>query len=157
MFQQEATSYNSCWHHIYITMTLGLWGNSCDLELAHITCPFIRSSESVHTTSLFVCHLTLDGDFSSTGTSQSWSQHQFLNGLFYYSISEFCVLLTLRCDDHKSSLIQNRGLSAACSSTSRCVLVFLLCIPIGLAEITALPASSLDQFWYYLIRWNDNA
>ena len=72
-------------------------------------------------------------------------------GLFYYFISEFSVLLALRCGDHESSLIQNGELSVACCSTSHCVLVFLLCIPIGLVEITALPASSLDRFWYYLI------
>ena len=61
------------------------------------------------------------------------------------------MLLTLRCGDHESSLVQNGGLSVACCSTSRRVLVFFLCILIGLAEITALPASSLDWFWYYLI------
>ena len=89
---------------------------------------------------------------SATGTCQSWSQHQyFWMGLFYYFISEFCVVLTLRCGDRESSLIQNGGLSAACCSTSCCVLVFSLCLPIGLVEITALPASSLDQFQYYLI------
>ena len=96
------------------------------------------------------------------------SFHSFINychkksqslwmGLFYYFISEFWVLLTLRCSDRESSLVQNGRLSAACCSTSHCVLVFSLCIPIGLVEITALPASSLDRFRYYLIRQNDNA
>ena len=33
------------------------------------------------------------------------------------------MLLALRCGDHESSLVQNGGLSAACCSTSRCVLV----------------------------------
>ena len=42
---------------------------------------------------------------------------------FYYFISEFCVLLALRCGDCESSLVQNGGLSVACCSTSRCVLV----------------------------------
>ena len=46
-----------------------------------------------------------------------------LDGFFYYFISEFCVLLALRCGDHESSLIQNGGLSVACCSTSHCVLV----------------------------------
>ena len=108
--------------------------------------------------------MSLDSDFSSTGTSRSWSWHQyFWMGLFYYFISEFCVLLALRCGDRESLLVQNRGLLAACCSTShcvlvsRCVLVFSLCIPIGLVEITALPASSLDPFRYYLIWRNDNA
>ena len=95
---------------------------------------------------------------SAIGTCLSWSWHQyFWTGLFYYLISEFWVLLVLRCNDRESSLVQNGGLLAACCSTSHCVLVFLLCIPIGLTEITALPASSLDRFQYYLIRWNDNA
>ena len=89
---------------------------------------------------------------SVIGTCGSWSWHQyFWMGLFYYFISEFCVLLALRCGDHESSLVQNGGLLAACCSTSHCVLVFSLCLLIGLAEITTLPASSLDQFWYYLI------
>ena len=47
----------------------------------------------------------------------------FLDGFFYYFISEFCVLLALQCSDRESSLVQNGGLSAACCSTSRCVLV----------------------------------
>ena len=78
-------------------------------------------------------------------------------GLFYYFISEFSVLLALLCSDRESLLVQNGGLLAACCSTSRCVSVFSLCIPIGLVEITALPASSLDWSLYYLIQWNDNA
>ena len=89
---------------------------------------------------------------SAIGTCRSWSWHQyFWTGLFYYFISEFCVLLALQCSDRKSLLVQNGGLSAASCSTSHCVLVFSLCLPIGLAEITALPALSLDRFWYYLI------
>ena len=95
---------------------------------------------------------------SAIGTCRSWSWHQyFWTGLFYYFISEFWVLLALRCGDHESLPIQNGGLLVACCSTSRCVLVFSLCILIGLAEITALPALSLDQFRYYMIRRNDNA
>ena len=81
----------------------------------------------------------------------------FIGQFLLLFISEFCVLLTLQCGDRESLLIQNGGLLAACCSTSHYVLVFLLCIPIGLAEITALPASSLNQFQYYLIQWNDNA
>ena len=46
-----------------------------------------------------------------------------LDGFFYYFISEFCVLLALRCGDRETSLIQNGRLSVACCSTSHCVLV----------------------------------
>ena len=45
----------------------------------------------------------------------------FLQLLTYYVVSESHVLPTLRCGDHESSLIQNRGLSVACCSISRCV------------------------------------
>ena len=37
------------------------------------------------------------------------------------------------------------------------VFSFSLCLPIGLAESAALPASSLDWLQYLLIRQNDNA
>ena len=33
------------------------------------------------------------------------------------------MLLALQCGDHESLLVQNGGLSAACCSTSQCVLV----------------------------------
>ena len=49
-----------------------------------------------------------------------------VDGFFYYFISEFCVLLTLRCGDCESSLIQNGGLSVACCSNSHCVLLILI-------------------------------
>ena len=119
------------WSLVHLFCSIEVWWLWLSIDLLWGSAQAIKTHQPPSKYFSWCSLLSVSG--LAIGTCWSWSWHQyFWTGLFYYFISEFCVLLALRCGDCESSFVQNGGLLAACCSTSRCVLVFpLLCIPIG--------------------------